>query len=487
MLDEIDADGWRDWLKAEPDSYPATFGIAVDHAQDDDEARERARYVEQRIVDVARAVSCLTDDDFAYYTKDHDGFLVPAESESCRLAYTDTLDTYLHRLTRGLETQVLFHADIPADLHKDESPNDRPFSALLNVPTIRRSLARRLAQLRNVGHNVLPPGFVDQARRTLGPNFITSRLDSLAHSTLVDYQVLIGSSGMREYKDLKEQLLSDDRGIARKYQEAIWRRTGNAFLVAIADDGRVLEYASPPSARLLPEADGLARDVCRQQAAVPLLIDGRIQCTVVVGAFLRQMLRLAPHWLYMNCTKDPGDLEKVGNAASYISSFEWTKSGLVHVPDRKRQNIIHTGQDSDGKGRRVSPILPEVGPHREHHGELDKVYSDTIFPRFSRMMAAYDITPDRIFLMGGIEEPQLRAHLTREMHLSRVLPLVVRGDTVIRRYADGRLEEREAQTGVMMSAPARVKGPVRSSGRVATPSCTIGDGKACSVAVSPGG
>ena len=333
-----------------------------------------------------------------------------------------------------------------------------------------------------MGHDILPPGYLDEASRILGS---PSRLDSLAQSTLVDFQVLIGSSGMREYKSLKLHLLGGDRMAARRYQEAIWQRTGTAFLVAMTADGRVLEYASPPSARRQPRPGDSARDLCRQQAAVPLLIDGVIQCTVVVGAFLREMLELAPDWLYMNCTKDPGDLEKAGNAAAFISALGWTKSGLVYVPHRKDDSIVYTGQDQDEEALRISAIVPEVGLHSGSYGSLSGAYEDAILPRFAGMMAAYDVPVERISLMGSIEAPDIRAHVGREMRLSRRLPVVMESGTVVRRHPDGKLEEGEWRAAKTLRK--RVSEAAAAATQRAAPSCTIG--KPCrtgATAVQPG-
>ena len=189
ILDGIDPRGWRHWLGVDPDTYPPRFAIAVSDADNQEEVGRRALLVERRVAELAAAVERLKPQDFAYYTKDGDALLVPDESESCQLAYTDALGAYELRRRRGLETQVLLHADIPSDLHAGESPDHRPFSAMLNLPVVRRAIARRLAELRNMGHDILPPGYLDEASLILGS---PSRLDSLAQSTLVDFQVLIG-------------------------------------------------------------------------------------------------------------------------------------------------------------------------------------------------------------------------------------------------------------------------------------------------------
>jgi len=479
LCSSIDPTGWQGWLRADPETYPPRFGVAIGDAYDEDDMRARLGEVEQRIGELAAAIEGLGTKDFVYYTKDEQGLLVPEESKSCRAAYSDALSAYDHRRRRGLETQVIFHADIPTDLHKGESPDVRPFSALLNTGPIRKAIARRLAQLRNMGEMILPPGYLEEASKVLSPGFAASRVDSLADSTLVDFQVLIGSGGMREYKELKLHLLSKDRDTAKRYQEAIWRRTGTAFLIALGSDGRVLEYASPPSARQEPMPNSTARDICRQQAAVPILIDGAIQCTVVVGAFMRAMLELAPNWLYMNCTKDLGDLEKAGNAATYMSAVEWTKSGLVYIPDRKGHNIVYTGQELNGGSLRVSGILPELGFHSQEYGNLKDVYQKDILPRFAGMMGAYEIPPEKIFLMGDIEKPEVRAQVLEEMGLTKQLPAVTQDGTVIRRYPGGQFEkvdEEKVTARSMPTQPVRVDWP-RS--RAQAPSCTIGGSRAC--------
>ena len=66
LCTSIDPAGWQSWLMADPEAYPAKFGIAIGEAYGEADMRERVREVEEKIGQLAASIERLGVKDFVY-------------------------------------------------------------------------------------------------------------------------------------------------------------------------------------------------------------------------------------------------------------------------------------------------------------------------------------------------------------------------------------------------------------------------------------